>query len=68
MARGACVGYKDGNAHDVETVDYHPRSKLVVSKEVHPDRILKRELKAPGRQSGTRQKNGRQCPLVSILL
>jgi len=40
--------FKDGDAHDVESVDYHQRSKQVIFEEVHPGRILKRELEARG--------------------
>lgn len=36
-------GFKDGDAHDVQIVDYHKGCGV---KPVHPGRILKRELKA----------------------
>ena len=40
--------FADGDAHDVEIVDYHQRSRRVIFEEVHPGRILKRELAARG--------------------
>ena len=40
--------FRDGDAHDVEIVDYHQRSKPVIFEEVHPGRILKRELEGRG--------------------
>lgn len=40
--------FQDRDAHNVERVDDHQRSNPVIFQEVHPGRILKRELKARG--------------------
>lgn len=40
--------FKDRDAHNVDSVDDRQRSRCVIFQEVHPGRILKRELEARG--------------------